>query len=383
MPTAARYAGVRNHVLPGHANVSRLSAALRHRLITEAEVVDAVLRRHSFRAVEKFVQEVLWRSYWKGWLELRPGVWGGYRAAAGRRTMDGAAAEVAEGRSGSGVMDLFARELVETGYLHNHARMWWASFWVHHCGLPWELGARHFFEHLLDADPASNTLSWRWVAGLQTRGKAYLATEQNIRKYAAPELLEAAGGIGLTETIAAQIPADDAGNVPRPEALPERASAAEPTTERAALLLHDEDMSVEVGPGAGLHPVLVLQFVAPRGSAEPTPRARWLAAARDDAARRAARHYGVEVRGVGDVGTIAEACAGAGVARLVLMDPAVGPLREELAGWPEALEARGIGVERLRRRWDTELWPLAGRGFFPFWEKVGGRLAKHGTGAFA
>ncbi len=383
MPSAARYAGMRNHVLPGHANVSRLSAALRHRLITEAEVVEAVLRRHAFRAVEKFVQEVLWRSYWKSWLELRPEVWMRYRAAVGRMTLDGMAAEVAEGRSGSGVMNLFARELLETGYMHNHARMWWASFWVHHCGLPWELGARHFFDHLLDADPASNTLSWRWVAGLQTRGKTYLATEQNIRKYTAPELLDEAGGIGLGESVAARIPAEDGESNERAEMLPVLPPVAEASDVRAVLLLHDEDLSIECGPAAGLRPALVVSFIAPMESPEPLPRARWLSAARADAARRAAEHFGVEVRGCGSGAEVAQACVEVGAERVVMVEPAVGPVREALSRLPDALASRGIAIERVRRRWDSELWPLAGRGFFPLWSKVGRRLEKHGVGAFA
>ncbi|MFM8229892.1 MAG: FAD-binding domain-containing protein, partial [Chthoniobacterales bacterium] len=176
---APRYAARRNYVLPGHPQVSRLSAAIRRRLITESEVVEATLRRYPFRAVEKFLQEVLWRSYWKGWLEMRPQMWRSYAAAVrGAKSSEDARA-VVEGRSRSGIMNHFARELLETGYMHNHARMWWTSYWIHHCRLPWEFGADHFFRHLLDADPASNTLSWRWVAGLQTRGKTYLATAQN------------------------------------------------------------------------------------------------------------------------------------------------------------------------------------------------------------
>jgi deoxyribodipyrimidine photo-lyase len=65
------------------------------------------------------------------------------------------------------------QELVETGYLHNHARMWFASIWIFTLRLPWELGADFFLRHLLDGDAASNTLSWRWVAGLHTKGKHY------------------------------------------------------------------------------------------------------------------------------------------------------------------------------------------------------------------
>ena len=76
-------------------------------------------------------------------------------------------------------------ELKETGYLHNHARMWFASIWIFTLKLPWQLGADFFLKHLLDGDAASNTLSWRWVAGLQTKGKHYLATTWNINKFSA------------------------------------------------------------------------------------------------------------------------------------------------------------------------------------------------------
>lgn len=176
LPRAPRYAGLRNRVVPGHPHVSRLSPSISCRLLLEQEVVDAALGRFALSTVEKFVQEVYWRLYWKGWLELRPGVWRAYRDGLAEAS-DGArerAAEVMAGHSGVAVMDHFARELTGTGYLHNHARMWFAAFWVHVERLPWELGADFFLRHLLDGDAASNTLSWRWVAGLQTPGKTYL-----------------------------------------------------------------------------------------------------------------------------------------------------------------------------------------------------------------
>ena len=193
IPRAGRaYAANRNQDEgPGcRTHVSCLSPAIRRRLVTEEEVARTALATHGFQAAEKFIDEVCWRSYWRGALETRPGLWVRYRAELSR--LDAAlgrdpglaaryAAAVA-GRTGIDCFDSWAQELVETGYLHNHARMSFASIWVFTLGLPWPLGAAHFFRHLLDACPASNTLSWRWVAGLQTPGKTYLARPEIIRR---------------------------------------------------------------------------------------------------------------------------------------------------------------------------------------------------------
>ncbi len=87
------------------------------------------------------------------------------------------------GSTGIDCFDHWAQELADTGYLHNHARMWFASIWIFTLELPWQLGADFFLTRLLDADPAANTLSWRWVAGLHTPGKHYLARASNIEKF--------------------------------------------------------------------------------------------------------------------------------------------------------------------------------------------------------
>ncbi len=121
---------------------------------------------------------------------MRPGLWTGYREGL-RRGLDRLATEgglravwedACAGRTGIAGFDDWARQLVATGWLHNHARMWFASIWIFTLRLPWELGADFFLRHLLDGDAASNTLSWRWVAGLHTPGKTYLATADNIAR---------------------------------------------------------------------------------------------------------------------------------------------------------------------------------------------------------
>ena len=187
------YAGGRNTDRGPDAapTTSALSPFLRRRLLLEREVADTALRAHGTANSERFVHEVFWRTYFKGHLETRPALWRNYEnlvaegrarmaANAGlRRAMEDAAA----GRTGIDGFDHWARELEDTGWLHNHARMWFASIWIHTLRLPWALGADLFLRRLVDGDPASNTLSWRWVAGLHTRGKPYAARAENIRRY--------------------------------------------------------------------------------------------------------------------------------------------------------------------------------------------------------
>lgn len=165
------------------SNVSLLSACLQRRMITEEEVIQAVLSKHSFEAAEKFIQEVLWRSYWKSWLELRPSVWQDYLRQKEKSFESENYEKALSGKTGIDCFDTWRRELQETGYLHNHARMWFSSIWIFTLNLPWQKGAELFENELLDFDAASNTLSWRWVAGLQTPGKHYLARAENIEKF--------------------------------------------------------------------------------------------------------------------------------------------------------------------------------------------------------
>ena len=181
-----------------HAFVSQLSPYISSGLISEKEIIIQVLERHSLDKAYKFIQEVFWRSYWKGWLEHRPNLWQCYwelLTSSFDSVMANPAAQTiyfkaCEGQTDIAVFNSWVKELKETGYLHNHARMWFASIWIFTFKLPWELGADLFYRYLLDGDPATNTLSWRWVAGLHTRGKIYLATKQNIAKFAKGRLLD-------------------------------------------------------------------------------------------------------------------------------------------------------------------------------------------------
>ena len=183
------YSKLRNFDFGPHnrSNISCLSPYITHGIINELEVIDKSLKKFSFVKNEKFIQEVLWRTYWKGWLELRPNVWSDYLIELNKLRNEFKDnqnyIDAIEGKTNLECFNQWVNELKENNYLHNHARMWFASIWIFTLELPWQLGAELFIQHLYDGDPASNTLGWRWVAGIQTQGKHYLASEWNIQKF--------------------------------------------------------------------------------------------------------------------------------------------------------------------------------------------------------
>ena len=353
--------------------VSRLSPYLRHRLITEREVVVQVLARHSLDTAEMFIQEVLWRTYWKGWLEMRPSVWRRFLDERDRHRDafhdDRALAAAEQGRTGIEGFDDWARELVETGYLHNHARMWFASIWIFTLRLPWTLGADFFLRHLIDADAASNTLSWRWVAGLQTVGKNYLAISDNIARYTngrfAPVGL-AREAIALTEA-----PIEAA----RDLCVPPRHDPAQPSL----LLVTPEDLHLETvfDVASGFQSIVVPcdpDFLWGDGAR------RFVAAAMAETVERAAAHYACPANMIERLDAealIAEANA-AGVRRIVTPYAPVGPVADQLARLTPLLASEGVSLVQIRRHWDNAFWPHAKKGFFAFKERIPALLQESG-----
>ena len=164
-------------------NVSCLSPYITHRLITEYEVTKKVLSKHPHQKVEKYIQEIFWRVYWKGWLELRPKVWSDFIEDLKTIEENENYQKAINAQTNIECFNEWVHELKENNYLHNHTRMWFASIWIFTLNLPWQKGAEFFMRHLFDGDAASNTLSWRWVAGLQTKGKHYVAQAWNISKF--------------------------------------------------------------------------------------------------------------------------------------------------------------------------------------------------------
>ncbi|MFN3823845.1 MAG: FAD-binding domain-containing protein [Pseudorhodobacter sp.] len=370
----ADYARLRNFDLPGHPHVSRLSPWLRHRLLTEAELLEAAWAAHG-PASEKFRQEVLWRSYWKGWLELRPPVWIAYRQGLDR-ALDRIATEeglrqvwesACAGRTGIDGFDQWARELAATGWLHNHARMWFASIWIFTLRLPWQLGADFFLRHLLDGDAASNTLSWRWVAGLQTAGKTYLATRFNIARFTEGRF----DPDGLAE-VAIPLPPDPVppmGTLPLPR--PFDTDPDLPT----GLLLHEDDLS----PGAAdlvALPRAIAGFACPqaRSPLAVAPMVRTFT--QDAVARRLAAlppGAGAEILPATDPAeALLDWARRHGLRRIVTAHAPVGATADALALAEKKLGMEEITLHRVITPYDADLWPRATHGFFRFHESVRG-----------
>ena len=338
----ADYAAARNTDRgPGAApTTSALSPYLPRRLATAPEGAAAADRAFGDGGAEKFVSEVFWRTYFKGHLETHPAAWTDYLALAGsdrdrlaaepglRRTYEAAV----EGRTGIDGFDDWAAELVETGWLHNHARMWFASIWIFTLRLPWALGAEHFLRHLVDGDPASNTLSWRWVAGLHTQGKHYVARAENIRRYTDGRF-DPAGLDEYPDALDEPMPPRE---VPLPRA--DRAPAGD-----VALLLHLDDLHPESLPLGTARVRRVAGLVRHAEGASDRVRAAD-EAAMADALARAAAHFDCPADPVAD-----------GWADGLPIVAAWAPVGPSASALPECL--------RVRRAWDEAAWPRATRGY--------------------
>lgn len=392
LPAAGHhYAEERNHdngpETGGRGSVSQLSPWLHAGLLGEAEVLEAVLGQHSPRTAEKFIAEVFWRVYFKGYLEQRPAVWADYCAGrdtalaalegnAGLRT---AYSRATEGRTGIAAFDVWARELVETGYLHNHARMWFASIWIFTLKLDWQLGADFFLKHLMDGDAASNTLSWRWVAGLHTKGKHYLARPDNIARYTAGRPGGPLAAEGLAEDAAPLAePQDHPRRLPD---LPPPVSAAD-LSEPFALLLHDE--AAHHAPLAlPAAPALVIgasRAEARSPGAIGAPSARFTEGAMTNGLAEAAADFGCPVVEWREGETLAPLLAQAGITRLAVPYLPAGWTRDALAPGLAPLAAAGRIVTLLGDL-DRATWPHAKAGFFGVAKQIDALLGECGIAA--
>ena len=376
---------------PGrHGHVSLLSPYLRHRLIDETEVLSQVLAEHSQSEAFKFVQEVFWRSYWKGWLEQRSLLWPEYqqqlpgilqRQTQNRRQSDDYNAAV-NGATHIPLFNEWCEELVRTGYLHNHARMWFASIWIFTLKLPWQLGADFFVRHLMDGDPASNTLGWRWVAGLHTAGKSYLATAKNIKTCAQARLAGrsdqelglnklATSTFNLPELLSAKALQKTEIRWPAPETADPAGYQA--NHGRTALLLTEEDLTW-------------MPSQPPQGIVALSASPRSVIASCSDVVRHfteSAIHDGLQ-RFTGHYASLGLPCAESALDDEALvrwlveqrMDAVVcayapmGPTRLRLRALRGQLACKGISMRMQMRDYDRLVWPHASRGFFQLGKRI-------------
>ncbi|RED13861.1 FAD-binding domain-containing protein [Pontivivens insulae] len=340
---------------------SRLSPWLRHRLVTEEEVLRVAAMQGGYEACEKFVQEVFWRGYFKGWLEQRPFIWQRYLDALDSaqielskdRTLRHRYTAAVEGRTGIECFDHWAQELEQGGWLHNHARMWMASIWIFTLNLPWALGADWFLRHLVDGDPASNTLSWRWVAGLHTRGKTYLADPDNIRRFTKGQFHPA----GQLSDVAQMPDEPETGPaLPLPKHEPVR-------RDKVGWLMLTEDLAGGYGDG----PVLALPPLSERGhGATGKVATQFEQAALADAAER----YSAVKTTDWSVEAVRDWMSQNSLQELAVYQVPQGPQNDRFLKLERALGDQDVTLIRVRRSYDDAVWPHARKGFFALKKQI-------------
>ena len=355
-----------------HPHVSGLSPYLRHRLISDEEVLSAVLECHDLSSASKFIDEIFWRSYFKGWLEHHPNVWLQYnvdqRALHQQIRTDSNLRRrylaAINGGSGISVFDDWVGELRDTGYLHNHSRMWFASIWTFTLKLPWQLGTRWYHYHLLDGDIASNTLSWRWVAGLHTRGKTYLARPENIQRYGSRRLPSQDGLQALAKVaVALQEPPEIAARVV--PSWPDQT----PSIGRTGLLLHDEDLGMD-------HPsseLVAAGVLAPKRTIRQNASkkvARFGLEASLDTLNRlnSISRLDTEPRLIRNPQAVQRWAEELRLDTLLVPYAPIGDLNAALAALISA--SSGVKVVPYRRRLDCLAWPHARAGYFGLKKKI-------------
>lgn len=207
------YAATRNRL---DGAVTALSPYLTHGLVGEAEVATCWGVRFGLTLDDKLLMELAWRAFFhEMWRRHGERIFDGMHpprlpGIAYRHEMP---QDILSARTGLPVIDQTVRRLYADGYLHNHQRMWLASYCVHLRKIHWRTGADWLYGHLLDGDLASNHLSWQWVAGTFS-SKPYLFNDTNVARFAPslslPGSLLDRSYEALAELAAASTPVRDA-----------------------------------------------------------------------------------------------------------------------------------------------------------------------------
>ena len=345
-------------------HVSGLSAAINHRIIAEWDVAKYVLAFHPYIKVEKFIQEICWRTYWKGYLEHYPDIWHKYKQDVQKMQFFKAQLpyeSAVSGNTGIKCFDFWMNELKSDGYLHNHSRMWFASIWTHTLGLPWQLGADVFLRYLLDGDPASNTLSWRWVAGLHTKGKSYLANAENIKKFTGGKFYPADQ---LSKT--SKIITDD-----EHYSLNKLNLENESSAKIQCLLIHESDLLLEGIPKCDL--ILIQQHPLQSSSRSKNVRT-FISSALKNCRYELGKDDDKTIIMVDmqDKESLKKIVTEKGMKSIHTYYPSIGPVLDQI----QTICSNEIGINFLYRKWDKEFWPHSSKGFFKMKSKIHSILKK-------
>ena len=359
---ADRYQAMRNYDFGKLENnfVSGLSPAISRRIITEEVFLKTILSSFSFNKVEKLIQEICWRTYWKGYLENRSQIWTNYLTDLVDLRYLKASREYENASKGETEIVCFNRwlnELVENGYLHNHTRMWFSSIWIHTLKLPWQLGAELFMKFLLDADPASNTLSWRWVAGNHTLGKTYLANPSNIKKYTGgrlfPENQLARKAVESNQDATIEISNMKIEKKRNPKFVD-------------CLLVHENDLSFENIPESK---ILLIQ----EKSLLAYDRSKFVRQFIDDALidckNRITKQFDKEIQllNFDRIYALKDLVTEREIKIIHTPYPAVGVLRDKILQIEKLVPVK---IKFLFSKWDQAFWPYADRGFFKLKKRI-------------
>jgi deoxyribodipyrimidine photo-lyase len=189
----AEYARSRNSL---NGAVTCLSPYLTHGFVSVPEVLEGVRSQHRVSPQDKLVFELGWREYYRHvWQHRGNGIFKSLHEGVlpEEAYTHEIPLDILSGCTGVPAIDMSVQTLYSTGYLHNHARMWLASYMVHLRKVHWRAGADWLYGHLLDGDLASNHLSWQWVAGTGSH-KPYLFNAENVARYA-PAAWHSAGSV--------------------------------------------------------------------------------------------------------------------------------------------------------------------------------------------
>ncbi|MDB2707632.1 DNA photolyase-like protein [Amylibacter sp.] len=353
-------------------SVSALSPWIKHRLITEEEVIIEILKYHNQHSAMKFIQEVFWRGYFKGWLEQHPTVWSHhndklikeYANLENNRFVKESYMSAINGETGIECFDFWCEQLKSTGYLHNHVRMWFASIWVFTLKLPMELGADFFMLHLIDADAASNTLSWRWVSGLHTKGKAYAARASNIEKFTNGQF----NPLGqLVENIEPLIE-----NIDHPlVSLPQLHQSIE---KDAILLLTEEDCSPETSLTGNNLEVEILPLYLDKKYPQWIKPSKSVRSFSDTAIQNTCQRLGKpnaeERNNTNWTDTILETSDRIGTKNIIIPKVPVGAVKSKLRKIKKNLAEHDIYINEHYKSYDMHTWQYASKGFFKLKKQI-------------